>query len=114
MVCRTRVFEFKLPNESMLEWSNSSTLYKGNFILYINARKFISKWCTYHFLRVNDSSVEVPYLHYVTTVKEFPDVFPNYLPGVPPLRELEFGISIDIIIYTRAITISPYRMEPES
>ena len=43
MDCRTRVFEFQPPNESMLEWSNSSTMPKGVFISYLKERKLVSK-----------------------------------------------------------------------
>ncbi|KAH0679012.1 hypothetical protein KY284_020097 [Solanum tuberosum] len=38
------------------------------------------------------------------------EVFPNDLPGVPPERELDFGI--DIIPDTCPISIPPYRMAP--
>jgi hypothetical protein len=43
-------------------------------------------------------------------VQEFPDVFPDELPGMPPDRELEF--SIDLMPGTAAISKRPYRMSP--
>ena len=43
-------------------------------------------------------------------VKEFLDVFPEDLPGVPPDRVLEF--SIDVIPGTAPISKAPYRMAP--
>ena len=43
-------------------------------------------------------------------VNEFLDVFPEDLPGVPPLREIDFGI--DLEPDTRPISIPPYRMAP--
>ena len=43
-------------------------------------------------------------------VNEFPDVFPEDLPGLPPEREVEFGI--DMIPDTQPISIPPYRMAP--
>ncbi|KAH0702583.1 hypothetical protein KY285_016861 [Solanum tuberosum] len=46
----------------------------------------------------------------VLIVREFPEVFPYDLPGVPPEREIDFGI--DILLDTRPISISPYRMAP--
>ncbi|WMV09446.1 hypothetical protein MTR67_002831 [Solanum verrucosum] len=46
----------------------------------------------------------------VSIVKEFPKVFRDDLPGVPPEREIDFGI--DLLPNTRPISIPPYRMAP--
>nr|GFC94714.1 uncharacterized protein [Tanacetum cinerariifolium] len=43
-------------------------------------------------------------------VSEFPDVFPGELPGIPPVREVEF--SIELISGTEPISKAPYRMAP--
>ncbi|WMV32498.1 hypothetical protein MTR67_025883 [Solanum verrucosum] len=61
-------------------------------------------------VRVNDSSVEIPHIQSVSVVKEFPEVFHVDLPGVPPEREIDFGI--DIIPDTRSISFLTYRMAP--
>ena len=46
----------------------------------------------------------------ILVVKEFPDVFPKELPGLPPVREVE--VSIDILLGTTPIAQTPYRMAP--
>ncbi|KAK8973757.1 hypothetical protein V6N11_019544 [Hibiscus sabdariffa] len=43
-------------------------------------------------------------------VSKFIDVFPEELPGLPPTREVEFGI--DIQPGTNPVSITPYRMAP--
>ena len=43
-------------------------------------------------------------------VWEFPDVFPEELPGLPPDREIEFGI--DLVPGVEPKSITPYRMAP--
>nr|GFB00875.1 hypothetical protein [Tanacetum cinerariifolium] len=43
-------------------------------------------------------------------VSEFPDVFPDELPGIPPVREVEF--SIELIPGAEPISKAPYRMAP--
>ena len=53
---------------------------------------------------------EPPTVHSVPVVNEFIDVFPEELPGLPPEREVEFGI--DLIPGTQPISIPPYRMAP--
>ncbi|KAG5568314.1 hypothetical protein H5410_064671 [Solanum commersonii] len=108
--CRTRVVKFQFPNEPVLEWNSSSAVPKGRFISYLKARKLVSKGCIYHLVQVNDSSAEVPPIQSVPVVKEFPEVFLDDLPGVPPEREIDFDI--DLLPDTCPIFIPPYRMAP--
>ncbi|XP_052172232.1 uncharacterized protein LOC127788161 [Diospyros lotus] len=49
-------------------------------------------------------------LESVRVVKEYPKVFPEELPGLPPQREIEF--SIDLVSGTQPISIPPYKMAP--
>ncbi|WMV46245.1 hypothetical protein MTR67_039630 [Solanum verrucosum] len=53
---------------------------------------------------------ELAWIDKMTVVNEFLDVFPNDLPGVPPKREIDFGI--DLLPDTQPISIPPYRMAP--
>ena len=41
---------------------------------------------------------------------EFPDVFPDDLPGLPPDRDIEF--KIELVPGTAPISRRPYRMSP--
>jgi len=41
-------------------------------------------------------------------VCEFPEVFPDEIPDVPPEREVEF--SIDLVLGTKPVSMAPYRM----
>nr|GEW49641.1 putative reverse transcriptase domain-containing protein [Tanacetum cinerariifolium] len=43
-------------------------------------------------------------------VKEFPDVFPEDLPGLPPVRQVEF--QINLISGTTPVARAPYRLAP--
>ncbi|XP_017644611.1 uncharacterized protein LOC108485301 [Gossypium arboreum] len=47
----------------------------------------------------------------IRTVRDFPDVFPEELPGLPPSCEVEFGI--ELVIGTTSVSITPYRMAPK-
>ncbi|XP_052173738.1 uncharacterized protein LOC127789029 [Diospyros lotus] len=46
----------------------------------------------------------------IPVVKEFPQVFPEDLPGLPPRREIEFAI--EVVPGVNPISIPPYRMAP--
>ena len=52
----------------------------------------------------------LPDLEDVPVVCDFPDVFPEELPGVPPDRDVEFVI--DLIPGTVPIARRPYKMAP--
>ena len=76
----------------------------GWSICYLKARKIISDNYLDVLVRVKDSSLETPTLELVPVVCEFPED----LPGVPPKREIDFGI--DLLPDTQPISIPPYRM----
>ncbi|KAJ9555712.1 hypothetical protein OSB04_010326 [Centaurea solstitialis] len=46
----------------------------------------------------------------VPVVSEFPDVFPEDLPGIPPDRQVEFGI--DVMPGAAPVARAPYRLAP--
>src|ERR1041385_899161 len=52
-----------------------------------------------------------PLLEEVRVVREFPDVFPEELPGIPPVRAIEFVIELEL--GTQPISRQPYKMCPE-
>nr|GFC08289.1 putative reverse transcriptase domain, aspartic peptidase domain protein [Tanacetum cinerariifolium] len=57
---------------------------------------------------IHDTTSDVPSIHDQPTVSEFPDVFLDELPGIPPLREVEFNI--ELIPGAEPISKTPYRM----
>ena len=56
-------------------------------------------------MTVDEVSVDMVHI-----VSSFPNVFPGDLPGLPPDREIEFGI--DIKPSVDPISKAPYRMAP--
>ncbi|XP_073136980.1 uncharacterized protein [Henckelia pumila] len=57
-----------------------------------------------------DASLEGPDIQEIPVVREFPDVFPEDIPGLPPAREIEFGI--ELVPGTTPISRAPYRLAP--
>ena len=53
-----------------------------------------AKGYLYHLVRVNDLDKEVPSIDSVPIVNDFPDVFLEDLLGVPPEREIDFGVDL--------------------
>jgi hypothetical protein len=56
-------------------------------------------------------SITEPTIDQVSIVCEYPDVFPEELPGMPPDRDIEF--IIELIPGTAPIAQRPYRMNPQ-
>ncbi|GKC83739.1 hypothetical protein Tco_1139456 [Tanacetum coccineum] len=46
----------------------------------------------------------------IPVVREFSDVFPENLPGLPPVRQVEF--QIDQILGATPVAQAPYRLAP--
>nr|GFC77244.1 hypothetical protein [Tanacetum cinerariifolium] len=57
-----------------------------------------------------DKKPDVSPINEQPIVSEFPDVFPDELPGIPPVREVEFNI--ELIPGAEPISKAPYRMAP--
>ncbi|XP_070015015.1 uncharacterized protein [Nicotiana sylvestris] len=108
--CRTRTIRLEFTNEPIIKWKGDNVVPRGQFISYLKAAKMIKKGCIYHLVWVTDTNAEALSLESVPVVNEFPDVFPDELPGIPPDREIDFGI--DVIPGTQPISIPPYRMAP--
>ena len=68
------------------------------------------KGCQGFLAHVVDSRVASPSIFEIPIVHEFPDVFPDKLPGLPIDREIEF--SIELLPGVSTISIAPYRMAP--
>jgi hypothetical protein len=78
------------------------------FVSSLQLRKSMRKGCKlYAILALNEKGVAEG-LEHLPVVKEFADVFPEELPGMPPERELEF--TIDLKPGTEPIARTPYRM----
>lgn len=93
---------------SQLLSGGNNVMPKGRFISYLKATKMIRKGYIYHLVRVTYTTTEVPTLESVPIVNEFPDVFPDEFPGIPPDREIDFGI--DVMPAMQPISIPPYEM----
>lgn len=64
----------------------------------------------YYFIQVKDSNAKSPFFQFVPVVDEFPEVFADDLPGIPPDWEIDFGN--DVLPDTHPIFILPYGIDP--
>ncbi|GJX97180.1 retrotransposon protein, putative, ty3-gypsy subclass [Tanacetum coccineum] len=59
-----------------------------------------------------DTSLESPKIENLFVVREFADVFPDELPGLPSAREIEFALELIHLPGAEPISKAPYRMAP--
>ncbi|GJR88893.1 hypothetical protein Tco_0212904 [Tanacetum coccineum] len=61
-------------------------------------------------IRVMEKKSDEKRLEDIPVIKKFPEVFPEDLPGLPPVRQVEF--QIDLILGAAPIARAPYRLAP--
>ena len=66
--------------------------------------------CQAYVIYVQEIKEDGPRLEEIPVVREYPEVFPEELPGLPPSRELDF--KIELVAGTQPIFKAPYRMAP--
>uniref|UniRef100_A0A1S3ZF40 Retrotransposon gag domain-containing protein n=1 Tax=Nicotiana tabacum TaxID=4097 RepID=A0A1S3ZF40_TOBAC len=72
------------------------------------AQRLLKKGCLGLIDIVNETRKETVSIENVPVVREFSNVFPEEFPGLPPVREIDFGI--DLLPDTQPTSIPPYRM----
>nr|GFD14001.1 putative reverse transcriptase domain-containing protein [Tanacetum cinerariifolium] len=92
------IYHGSLPGKSM------------QIISAFQAHTLLSYGCEDSLATIHDTTSNVPSIHDQPIVSEFPDVFPDELPGIPSVREVEF--SIELILGAEPISKAPYRMAP--
>ena len=82
----------------------------SNVISAMQAQRLLRKGCEAFLALVLDSKRGQIELENILVMKDFSDVFPKELPGIPPVREVD--LSIEILLGTTLTSRAPYRMTP--
>ena len=82
----------------------------SNVISVMQERKFIRKGYVTFLALILDSKRGQVDVEKIPIVREFHDVFPKELPGIPLEREVD--LSIEIVPGTAPVSRAPYRMAP--
>ncbi|GJT05172.1 putative reverse transcriptase domain-containing protein [Tanacetum coccineum] len=76
----------------------------------IKAQKYIEKGCELFLAQVTKQESKEKRLEDVPVIRDFPEVFPDELPGLPPPRQVEFRI--DLILGAAPVARAPYHLAP--
>ncbi|KAI0500013.1 hypothetical protein KFK09_018221 [Dendrobium nobile] len=83
----------------------------SSLVSALEVSRMWKKGCPVFLASVRDLNLEVGSVSEIPVVREFADVFPEELVGLPPDRDVEF--SIDVFPGTAPISKAPYRMAPK-
>ncbi|GJX79633.1 putative reverse transcriptase domain-containing protein [Tanacetum coccineum] len=76
----------------------------------IKARKYVERGCHMFLAHVTEKKLKEKRLEDVPVIRDFPEVFPEEFPGLPPLRKVEFRI--DLVLGVAPVARAPYRLAP--
>nr|BAL46523.1 hypothetical protein [Gentiana scabra x Gentiana triflora] len=111
--CRGKKVIFRVPGKS--DKTFQGNVYKASkkkypIISAVRAMKALQKGCEGYVLYAMDTEKHTPKLEETSIVKDFPEVFPDELPGNMPDRDIEF--EIQLIPGAAPTAKAPYRMAP--
>jgi len=75
-------------------WGTNSDK-KCPFICALSTKKLVRQGCIAFLCFVTEVKNKDVKLEDISVVKEYPDVFPEEIPGLPPKREIDFEIEIE-------------------
>ncbi|XP_070040796.1 uncharacterized protein [Nicotiana tomentosiformis] len=74
-----------------IEWRCSLDYVSSRVISYLKAQQMVGKGCLSYLAFVRDVGADTPTIDSVSVVRDFSDVFPAELPGMPPDRDIDYG-----------------------
>src|SRR6516165_5176268 len=110
--CRAKRVSFSAPGEPLVTMQGSDKKFRSKFPILsaLKTYKALRKGCQAYLAYILYAEAKGPNLEDISVVHEFPDVFPEELPGLPPEREIDFEIVLEP--GTAPISKAPYRMAP--
>ncbi|GJR70213.1 putative reverse transcriptase domain-containing protein [Tanacetum coccineum] len=117
IVCDEKLVQIPYGNETLIFHGNESNNGRESRLTIIScskAQEYMAKGCQIFLAQISakkeEDKSEGKKLKDVPIVRDFPEVFPEDLPGLPPARPVEF--QIDLIPGAAPVARAPYRLAP--
>ncbi|GJR34063.1 putative reverse transcriptase domain-containing protein [Tanacetum coccineum] len=117
IVCDEKLVQIPYGNETLTFCGNESSNGRESrlaVISYSKAQEYMAKGCQVFLAQISakkeEDKSERKQIEDVPIVRDFPEVFPEDLPGLPPARPVEF--QIDLIPGAAPVARAPYRLAP--
>ncbi|GJX26513.1 putative reverse transcriptase domain-containing protein, partial [Tanacetum coccineum] len=117
IVCDEKLVQIPYGNETLTFRGNESSNGRESRLTVIScskAQEYMAKGCQVFLAQISakkeEDKSERKQIKDVPIVRDFPEVFPEDLPGLPPARPVEF--QIDLILGAAPVARAPYRLAP--
>ncbi|GKF63264.1 hypothetical protein Tco_0186712, partial [Tanacetum coccineum] len=117
MVCDKKLVRIPYGNETLIFRGNESDNGRESQLTIIScskAQEYMAKGCQIFLAQISakkeEDKSEGKQLKDVPIAQDFPEVFPEDLPGLPPAQRVEF--QIDLILGAAPVARAPYRLAP--
>ncbi|GKE94097.1 putative reverse transcriptase domain-containing protein [Tanacetum coccineum] len=117
IVCDEKLVYVPFGNKILIfrgDGSNNGHKSWLNIISYIKTQKYLLKGCQVFLVHItakkSKDKLEEKRLKNVPIIRDFPEVFPEDLPGIPPVRQVEF--QINLVPGVTPVARAPYRLAP--
>ncbi|GJU11300.1 putative reverse transcriptase domain-containing protein [Tanacetum coccineum] len=117
IVCDEKLVQIPYGDETLIfhgDESNDGRESRLTIISCSKAQEYMAKGCQIFLAQISakkeEDKSEGKQLKDVPIVRDFPEVFPEDLPGLPPARPVEF--QIDLIPGAAPVARAPYRLAP--
>ncbi|GKC75811.1 reverse transcriptase domain-containing protein, partial [Tanacetum coccineum] len=117
IVCDEKIVRIPYGDEVLIVQGDSSDKGKKSKLSIISCtktQKYIKRGCLIFLAQITkketEDKSEEKRLEDVPIVRDFPKVFPEDLPGLPPMRQVEF--QIDLVPGVAPVARAPYRLAP--
>ncbi|GJS02529.1 putative reverse transcriptase domain-containing protein, partial [Tanacetum coccineum] len=117
IVCDEKLVQIPYGNETLTFCGNKSSNGRESRLTVIScskAQEYMAKGCQVFLAQISakkeEDKSERKQIKDVPIVRDFPEVFPEDLPGLPPARPV--GFQIDLIPGVAPVARAPYRLAP--
>nr|GEV16083.1 putative reverse transcriptase domain-containing protein [Tanacetum cinerariifolium] len=109
IICDEKVVHIPIEDKTLIIRGNQSRT-RLSLISCIKTERYISKGYQVFIAQVMEKKSDEKRLENIHVVREFPDVLPEELPGLPLVRQVDF--QIDLILGAAPVAHALYRLAP--
>ncbi|KAI3810891.1 hypothetical protein L1987_20522 [Smallanthus sonchifolius] len=110
VMCFEKCIRLPLPSGETLKVFGEKPCKGLKLMSCITVQKYIRKKCMVFLAHVIQKEDKKRSVQDIPIVRDFPEVFPDDLPGLPPVRQVEFRI--DLVPGANPVAKAPYRLAP--
>ncbi|KAD1573174.1 hypothetical protein E3N88_42603 [Mikania micrantha] len=110
IVCNEKIVRITLPSGEQISIQGERRGVPLNIMSCMKANKYLKKGYTAILALITEQPKKERKIEDIVVVRDYPEVFPDDLPGLPPARQVEF--QIDLTPGAAPIAKAPYRLAP--